>query len=213
MYDCNDWNHKDYNLCTHGTQFIKNYRSRILDVYDEYARETANIIGRNGKIVWLIEPDFYQYHSDDRQVEGKLSGDYMAQLFSDIIGKIKAHLPNAKISFDISAWANDYFSTWWGYFRNSHNQIDFIHTSGGESQGDSDILDPHNRLTWSRAHEITGKPIIADCGYGVVGVETNSCNRWAGNIYNRKNNGVVALSIASNTRTFDRPGTNANALC
>ena len=55
---------------------------------------------------------------------------------------------------------------WWGYFKNSN--IDFIHTSGGQSQpGTANIKE--NELKWSFMKSLTGKRIIADTGYGVGG--------------------------------------------
>lgn len=99
---------------------------------------------------------------------GGLSGTYMRTLFDDISVAIKANLPNALISWDISAWIGESgMTTWWGYFKTS-SHINFIHTSGGQSRGDLSQIKP-NELSWSFMSTLTGKKIIADSGYGVAG--------------------------------------------
>jgi len=52
-------------------------------------------------------------------------------------------------------------------------------------------------LTWSAFSRITGKRIIADCGYGIGGGASNNCGAWTlANKQARANDGVVALSAA-----------------
>jgi hypothetical protein len=84
----------------------------------------------------LIEPDFWQYYGDKTtQIGGALSGPQMRSLFDQIVQAIKKNLPNAAISWDISAWIGQAgMTTWWGFFSNSKD-INFIHTSGGEANG------------------------------------------------------------------------------
>jgi hypothetical protein len=80
----------------------------------------------------------------------------MRSLFDDFVKAIKSQLPNARISWDISAWiGTEGMRTWlvlrklikkldtigyyfflnllfrWGFFSNS-TDIDFINTSGGQ---------------------------------------------------------------------------------
>lgn len=85
-----------------------------------------------------------------------------------MVAAIKKNLPNASISWDISAWIGEQGQRdWWGYFSSSPH-IDFIHTSGGESHGESSEIKPgENR--WAFLSGLTGKKIIADSGYGVGG--------------------------------------------
>lgn len=87
----------------------------------------------------------------------------MRALFDDIAVSIRSNLPNAFISWDISAWIGQSgMATWWGFFQSS-SYINFISTSGGQSQGDtSEIVS--NELTWSFMNKLTGKKIIADSG-------------------------------------------------
>jgi hypothetical protein len=54
----------------------------------------------------------------------------MRSFFDDIVTAIKSECPNARISWDISAWLTESAQqTWWGFFATSTN-IDYIHTSG-----------------------------------------------------------------------------------
>ncbi len=50
-------------------------------------------------------------------------------------------------------------------------------------------------MAWAKVRQITGKPIIADCGYGVAGAAAGNCGVWNdSNRQNRIKDGVVALS-------------------
>ena len=54
----------------------------------------------------------------------------MRSFFDDIVTAIKTECPNARISWDISAWLTEPAqATWWGFFASS-TDIDYIHTSG-----------------------------------------------------------------------------------
>ena len=93
------------NLCQQGSQFIRDNTARILERYDYHSANIASYIGTNGFCIFLIEPDFWQYYGDtSTQQGGALTGPQMRQLFDQIVSKIKKNLPNAAISWDISAW-------------------------------------------------------------------------------------------------------------
>lgn len=154
------------NLCAHGANFIREYRSRIIDRYHHQSYHISKSIGTNAFCVFLIEPDFYQYYGNSsEQNNGNLSGEYMRSLFDDIVAAIKRHLPNASISWDVSSWINESdMVKWWGFFQSSE-QIDYIHTSRGISEGALDEIAP-NHLKWQFINKLTGKKIIADAGAG-----------------------------------------------
>lgn len=190
-------------LCVGGANFIRNNRAALVGKYTEHATNIAKLWGTTKPIVFIMEPDFWQYYGDSKQQGGGLDGTYMASLFNDFVSAIKAKLPNALISWDISAWIGQSgFQTWWCFFKDS--QIDFIHTSGGQARGDSTNI-KQNELTWSFVSSTTGKKIIADCGYGANGAwDPANCQVWTttSNENARIADGVVALSetaIASGT--------------
>jgi hypothetical protein len=141
LYDCNDPAHPTTNLCTDGSNFIRNNRQTLVNLYGSIASSIASILGSNASPVFLIEPDFYQYYSNSwnsqtsgfyQQNGGALTGSYMRSLMDDYVAAIKKSLPNALISWDISPWATQQqMTTWWGFFQNA-SYINFIHTSGGQ---------------------------------------------------------------------------------
>ena len=108
------------NLCEKGSKYIRQQRIRILERYDHHTSNIARIMGGNAFVVFLMEPDFWQYYGDSRQAGGSLSGQEMRSLFDEMVSSIKTNLPNAKISWDISAWIGEAgLNEWWGFFKNS----------------------------------------------------------------------------------------------
>jgi hypothetical protein len=45
-------------LCTHGAQFIRDNRKRLIARYNHQAQQIAKKIGHDTLCVWLMEPDF-----------------------------------------------------------------------------------------------------------------------------------------------------------
>jgi hypothetical protein len=122
----------------------------------------------------------------------------MRAFFDDIVKAIKAELPNARISWDISAWLSESaMRTWWGFFASS-TDIDYLHTSGGQSYPNSPTIKP-NELRWSFLSALTGKRIIADTGYGVAGAGTGHIDAYddVNNLKARITDGVIAVSQAN----------------
>jgi hypothetical protein len=196
LLDCDISNGKP-DLCKKGAEFIRTNRAGILSKYKHYATEAAKIIGSTGQIIWLIEPDFWQYssYSGNPQLNGGLSGTYMRTLFDDIATNIKSALPNAKISWDISPWLTETEMTkWWGFFSTS-SHISYIHTSGARTKANSAFIRT-NELKWSFMSTLTKKQIIADTGYGPDGVSMGHTPAWddATNLKSRITNGVVAIT-------------------
>jgi hypothetical protein len=122
----------------------------------------------------------------------------MRALFDDIAKAIKTELPNARISWDISAWLTESaMQSWWGFFSSSVN-IDFIHTSGGQSRANSAQIKP-NELRWAFLSALTGKRIIADTGYGVAGGSSGHTDAYddVNNLKARITDGLIAVSQAN----------------
>jgi hypothetical protein len=102
-----------FNLCHKGANFIRQNEDLLVSRYAHHAAEIAKILGRDATAVFKMEPDFWQYYGDRTQEGGPLSGDFMRRLFDRFVGAIKQHLPNACISWDISAWIGEQgFRTW-----------------------------------------------------------------------------------------------------
>ncbi|CAF0963330.1 unnamed protein product [Brachionus calyciflorus] len=197
----------DFNLCTHGAQFIRDNRKALVWKYKYHANWIAEKFGKNEKVVFAIEPDFVQYFSDPRQVNGSLSGQYMRQLFDDFVNAIKAEMPNALISWDISPWLGvNNMKIWWSFFETA--KIDYIHTSGGKLRPDLNQI-RENEIKWKFMSNLTKKYIIANCGHGG---DKSSCNAWANqyNLNNRINDGVIAITVLSGNANIPRPAFNCS---
>ncbi|MCX7726664.1 MAG: carbohydrate binding domain-containing protein [Chitinispirillaceae bacterium] len=182
-----------------GGGWLRNNFNLVKNRYENYARETANIYGTTAPIIWLMEPDYYQYcNGNGNDISMSEAGNYMKEM----INCVKKYLPNALFSFDISPWNNDQA----GYMRNFDMSLfTFLHTSGGRTQPASDRIrwDNNNNVTWNGAYSAAGgKCIIADCGYGVGGQSEGHIAGWddINNIKNRINDGVVAIT-QKNPRT------------
>ena len=165
LYDCNDPEHPNKNeqLCGGGANWIRNNRQIIIERYKMQGQKISQYLGRNAEVVFIMEPDLFQYSSLDKnpQQGGGLSGEYAAQLHDDMCKALKDSLPNAKFSWDISPWGD--MNRWWGFFKNS-KYVDFINTSGGGHLASTDKIDPHNSITYDYMRKLTGKKIISDSG-------------------------------------------------
>ncbi len=61
LADCDTVAPGERSLCTHGAAFIRASRGLILETYAHFANATAEAVGREAEVLWLVEPDFYQY--------------------------------------------------------------------------------------------------------------------------------------------------------
>lgn len=182
-------------LGTHGAEWIKNNFNNVKNYYNGFAQSVASKLNGSGLApVWLMEPDYYQYASGGQTspLSFQQAGDYMGQL----IDIIRAHIPDAMIAIDISAWIEDHGNTNNYYGAMPMDKTDFLFTSGGQSQAGSANIKAENKMTWSGVYNVTKKAIIADCGYGVGGGSTGHNAQWdnISNLKARINDGVVAIT-------------------
>lgn len=103
---------------------------------------------------------------------------------------------------DISPWIADQ-AGWFGNF--NMNDFTYLNTSGGGKRADSEFITHDNITRWRDVHRITGKKIIADCGYGVAGASTGHDNAWdnPANIRARMADGVIAVHQANPRSDWD----------
>lgn len=181
------------NLCQKGANFIRQKKDRILSQYAKYASETAKAWGTTEPMVWMMEPDYYQYSGDTKQEGGPLSFQEAGGMMRDIVAKVRESLPNAVFSLDISPWMPD-AAKWYAAFK--MDDFAYINTSGGETDANNSRIRAANGMTWKGVHDLTNKPIIADDGYGVAGSSTYHDPTWddVGNLNARIADGVVAIS-------------------
>lgn len=205
------------NLCQQGAQYIRTQWGRITGQYDKYASATAKIWGTSKPIIWLMEPDYYQYASSSQQ-GGGLSSTELGQKMAELVAIIKKYLPNAIISMDISPW-NTNQSGWYGSFKMP--DFSFVNTSGGGTEANSNKIRNTDNTTWRGIFDITGKAIIADDGYGVAGSSTGHDDTWddPNNLNARIADGVIAITQANPRSDWNgiitslRPKLNKPLLC
>jgi len=85
-------------------------------------------------------------------------------------------------------------AAWYSNF--DMTKFTFINTSGGSTDATSTKIRPDNLMTWAGVSQVTGKPILADTGYGVNGASAGHDSNWdvAANINARIADGVVAVT-------------------
>jgi hypothetical protein len=184
------------NLCRYGATFIRENRAAILNVYKSFGEGFARCYGTTKPIIWLMEPDFYQYHvGGDAQA---LSPAEAGQFMTEMVTTVRQALPNAVFSMDISPWVGqngrDNGRAWFGNFNMS--LFTFVNTSGGGTHANNARIRPENEMTWKGVHDVTGKPILADTGYGVAGTSTGHDAQWdsVANVNARIADGVVGVA-------------------
>ena len=156
----------------------------------------ASCYGTTKPIVFEMEPDWYQYtiSQQTQPMTEAQAGTIMGQ-FVDAVRQV---LPNAVFSLDISPWVGsngaDNGLEWYSHFDMS--KFTFINTSGGSTDAASTKIRAANMMTWAGVSQVTGKPILADTGYGVNGSSAGHDANWdnVANINARIADGVVAIT-------------------
>jgi hypothetical protein len=196
MADCNATNAgctPASDLCTKGAAYIRaNFTSVILPEYQAYAQAFAQYCGTTRPIIWEMEPDYYQYY-DAAQGGDPLTGAEAANYMLQMTSAVKAILPNAVFSMDISPWEANNGCDWYSFFNMS--QFTFVSTSGGGTLANSaNIRTGEN--TWAGVNQCSGKPILADTGYGAAGGSAGPDPAWdvPANINARIANGVISIT-------------------
>ncbi len=193
---------QDNDLCHSGAERISDNLEAILDVYESYGRGFADCYGTERPLIFEMEPDFYQYtYTSDQSAPWTF--ERAGGIMSQFVGALKKHLPNAHFSLDVSPWVgtnddsggngSDQGRNWYSYF--DLELFSFVNTSGGStSAGTAKIRD--NEMTWGGVVDVTGKPLLADTGYGANGSSAGHDPAWdsPSNINARIADGVVSIS-------------------
>jgi hypothetical protein len=184
-------------LCHVGAQRISQQFTTILSAYKSYSQGFAACYGTTKPIVFELEPDWYQYttSSQSQPWTPALAGQMLAQ----IVAALKSSLPNALFSIDASPWVgptngSDNGKQWYSSFDLS--LFTFVNTSGGGTDANTAKIRSVNGMTWAGLSQVTGKPILADTGYGANGAAAGEDALWndAANINARIADGVLSIS-------------------
>ena len=191
LCDCNVSGCAGGNLCNYGAQYITQDWATILSQYTSNSTGFAGCLG--GKpIIFEMEPDWYQYYAG-----GQTQAWTPAQAGTNmtaLVNALKSSLPNAVFSMDISPWIPNNGSGWYTNFDMS--LFTFINTSGGGTAANNTKIRSNNAMTWAGVHGVTGKPILADTGYGANGGSAGHDAAWdvVANINARIADGVVSIA-------------------
>jgi hypothetical protein len=111
-----------------------------------------------------------------------------------LVATVRQYLPNAIFSLDISPWIPNEGADWYPNFNMA--DFTFINTSGGGTDANSTRIRASNTMTWAGVHTVTGKPILADTGYGAAGSPMGHDAQWdvVANINARIADGVIGIS-------------------
>jgi hypothetical protein len=184
-------------LCHYGAADIRDNLAAIIDVYKSYAQGYAACYGTKRPIVFEMEPDWYQYTYTSSQTAPMTEAEAGA-IMGQLVDAIRAYLPNAVFSMDISPWAGnngaDNGAEWYSHFDLS--KFTFVNTSGGGTDAGSTRIRASNQMTWAGVHQVTGKPILADTGYGANGIPAGPDASWddPAHIDARIADGVLSIS-------------------
>jgi hypothetical protein len=191
LCDCNVAGCSGGNLCTYGSQYITQDWAAILTAYTSNSTGFAGCLSGR-PIIFEMEPDWYQYtiSGQTQPWSAALAGTNMTAL----VNTLKASLPQARFSMDISPWIGNNGSAWYPNF--NMGLFTFINTSGGGTDAGNVKIRASNSMTWAGVNTVTGKPILADTGYGAGGSPAGEDAAWnvAANINARMLDGVISIS-------------------
>lgn len=183
-------------LVKNGAQYIAQDWSAILAEYKSFAAGYANCWGTTRPIIFEMEPDWYQYTISNQSAPWTPA--QAGSRMTELVNTLKASLPNARFSIDVSPWVDangtDNGKAWFANFDLS--LFTFVNTSGGGTNANTTKIRSSNNMTWSGLGQVTGKPILADTGYGANGVSAGHDPNWdsASNINARIADGVISIA-------------------
>ena len=200
LCDCNVAGCAGGNLCNYGSQYITQDWADILTQYTSNSTGFAACLGGR-PIIFEMEPDWYQYTGggETQPWTAAQAGTNMTAL----VNALKSSLPNAAFSMDISPWIPNNGANWYTNFDMS--LFTFINTSGGGTDANNVKIRANNNMTWAGVSKVTGKPILADTGYGASGsASPGEDANWndPNNINARMLDGVVSISQYSPSATW-----------
>lgn len=194
---CGTTNGKTNDLCNFGAERIASNWTAIINAYKSYSAGYAACYGTTRPIIFKMEPDWYQYTNSSQSVAWTAA--QAGSRMTEIVNALKTNLPNARFSMDVAPWVGpsnggDNGASWFSNF--NMGLFTFISTSGGGTAADTAKIRSANSMTWAGVVGVTGKPMLADTGYGANGASAGHDAKWdaAANINARIADGVIAIA-------------------
>jgi hypothetical protein len=187
-------------LTTGGSALIKANRSKVIDLYARYARET-HAVWSTKPLVWFLEGDFMQYSETSQS--NPLTMDELGQLAADITCAIKSNMPNAVVAINHTTWnGNDETMRFWTAMKRANydlvwttgvgNNGNFIEAAGTPSYYNAQTA------TYAFVHSYTGKNIAVDTSYGASAMGDSWSSLTAAALNAHIANGVIGVNISNN---------------
>ena len=197
LCDCNVSGCIGGNLCKYGAQYATQDWTKIVNAYKSYSDGYAQCYGTTRPIIFEMEPDWFQYTGGGQTQPWTTV--QAGQKMGEIVAALKSSLPNAYFSLDVSPWVapNNGSDNGAQYFGNFDMSLfTFVNTSGGGTNANTAKIRTANNMTWAGLRQASGKPILADTGYGANGGSAGHDAAWdvVANINNRIADGVVSIA-------------------
>ena len=170
LQDCDvaDSEGRSTSLCTHGTQFIRENKQLLLDKHRRLAKQIANAWGTSEPILWMTEPDYFQYAVDeDSQIGGGFSYSEAGQHLRDFLNVVKEELPNVVFALDTAPWLRERAARWFKAM-----PLDMVSYLSLFGKPTALIQNGSWSNSWQEFHQLTGLPILSE------GWEYNDPDNW-----------------------------------
>jgi hypothetical protein len=147
-------------LCTNGTQFIRNNKQLLLAKFQSLAAQIAQNWGTTTPLLWMTEPDYYQYSVDDPTQADPFTYEEAGQYMRDFLTAVRQILPNIVFALDTAPWMGARAAAWFAampmdmlsYMTVYGEPTEYIQGPSSASYGNS----------WPQFHMLTGLPILSE---------------------------------------------------
>jgi hypothetical protein len=185
------------NLTTDAAKLIREQRAKLVGLYREYAKQTAQA-WPDKPLLWLLEGDFIQYTADTQKEA--LSLTELAELAQEITCAIKSEMPNALVSINHSTWNGDEITdSFWNAM--STVSYDLVWTTGVANndgffeQAASPSSYNAKTAKYAYVHQLTGRGIFVDTSFGLSEMADSWSSADAATLNARISEGVIAANV------------------
>jgi len=169
LCDCNVSGCSGGNLCTYGSQYIAQDWTTILNAYRSYSQGYASCYGTTRPIVFEMEPDWYQYTYTSQTQPGRRRRP--AHVWPSWSRRSEPTCPTPASPGRLALGRTEQ----WRRQRGAvvlELQPEPVHLRQYRRRRHQRPTPPRsaraNNMTWAGLNQVTGKPILADTGYGAT---------------------------------------------
>lgn len=187
------------NLATHGAKLIRDNRAKVVDMYAQYAKQSASAYP-DKPVVWLLEGDFVQYTYKEQM--SALSIDELAELARDITCAIKGNMPKAVVALNHSTWLSDEVTdSLWEAMERAGVNYDLVWTTGVannmgffEASAKPDVYN-NKSARYAYVSQKTKRKIIVDTSFGLSEMADTWASASPETLNMRIAEGVIAANV------------------